>query len=134
MHLLTCFFSAGTVKLPQMDRDQKAVEVGERIVEARKEMSLRQEELADLVGVSQRTMQAYERGEVLPWRKLRELERVLNRPAQWILHGEESVGTPSSEQYQQILEELRAIRSLLEGSEPRDLGTDMLRQLARRRK
>ena len=66
-----------------------AVEVGRRIVQARKELGLTQEELAELAGVSQRSMQAYETGEVIPYRKMREIAGVVQRSTSWILHGEE---------------------------------------------
>ena len=66
-----------------------SAEVGQRIVDARKELGLNQEELAELAGVSQRSMQAYETGEVIPYRKMREIAQVLQVSPTWILHGEE---------------------------------------------
>lgn len=70
----------------------KTREIGERIVQARREAGgMRQEELADLIGVSVRSMQAYESGEVVPYRYLKELERVLGRPMAWILHGDQAI-------------------------------------------
>lgn len=62
-------------------------EIGERIIQARKELGMRQEELADLTHVSVRSMQAYESGEVLPWRYITDIASVLNKPRDWILHG-----------------------------------------------
>ena len=73
-------------------RDKKAVEIGARIISARLELGgMKQEELAELIGVSQRSMQAYESGEVIPYRKMKDLERVLRRPMAWLLHGDEAV-------------------------------------------
>ena len=66
-----------------------AAEVGARIIAARKELGLTQEELAELAGVHQRSMQAYETGEVIPFRKMREITQVLQVSPTWILHGEE---------------------------------------------
>lgn len=72
--------------------DERRVAIGERIAQARKELGgMRQEELADLIHVSVRSMQAYESGEVIPYRKLDELERILGRDKAWILHGDEAV-------------------------------------------
>lgn len=65
-----------------------AAEVGARIVLARKEKALTQVELAELVGVSQRSMQAYENGEVIPYRKMRDIANVLERPVEFLLYGE----------------------------------------------
>lgn len=65
-------------------------EIGERIVQARKELGMRQVELADLVHVSERSMQAYERGEVFPWRFLSDISAVLGKSRDWILHGTEA--------------------------------------------
>ncbi|HEU5117181.1 MAG TPA: helix-turn-helix transcriptional regulator [Isosphaeraceae bacterium] len=69
--------------LPEVRR-----EIGKRIILARNELGMKQVELAELLGVAERTMQAYESGEVVPYRRLRELERVLNRPMAWFLHGD----------------------------------------------
>ena len=66
-----------------------SVEVGRRIVQARKELGITQEELAELAGVSQRSMQAYETGEVIPYRKMREIAGVLEVSTSYLLHGEE---------------------------------------------
>lgn len=66
--------------------------IGARVIQARKELGgMRQEELADLLKVSIRSMQAYESGEVVPYRKMKDLERVLGRSMAWILHGDEAM-------------------------------------------
>jgi transcriptional regulator with XRE-family HTH domain len=72
--------------LPDLPEARK--EIGKRIILARNELGMRQVELAELLGVAERTMQAYESGEVVPYRRLKELERVLNRPMAWFLHGD----------------------------------------------
>lgn len=91
------------------DRDEKAVQIGQRIVLARQELGgMKQEELAELVGVSQRSMQAYESGEVIPYRKMRDLERVLQRPMAWLLHGDRAVES-RDEQLDRIERKLDAI-------------------------
>ena len=48
-----------------------------------------QRELADLLDVTERSVAAYEAGEVIPYRFMRQLEGLLNRPANWILYGEQ---------------------------------------------
>jgi transcriptional regulator with XRE-family HTH domain len=73
-------------------QDEYALEVGRRIVQARKEKRMTQVELARKVGVSQRSMQAYENGEVIPYRQMPKLVRALKRPAEWILHGDDGDG------------------------------------------
>jgi transcriptional regulator with XRE-family HTH domain len=69
-------------------------QVGQRLIEARREQGISQKELSELVHVSERSMQAYEAGEVLPVRKLRDLSTVLGKPIAWILHGERAETTP----------------------------------------
>jgi transcriptional regulator with XRE-family HTH domain len=73
------------------------MEVGARIEQARKESGgLTQRELAERLGVSERSVQAYESGEVVPYRFIRQLEELLGRPAEWILHGVEPRDDPSN--------------------------------------
>ena len=72
--------------LPDLRASRKAI--GKRIILARNELGMRQVELAELLGIAERTMQAYESGEVVPYRRLKDLERVLGRPMAWFLHGE----------------------------------------------
>lgn len=65
-----------------------------------------QEELAALIKVAPRTMQAYEQGEIVPYKYLRDLERILNRPAAWFLHGEAAMQAPDK-QHDEVMEMLR---------------------------
>lgn len=74
----------------------KAREIGGRISQARVEAGgMTQVELAQFLKVAQRTMQAYEQGEIIPYKHLRTLERVLNRPVAWFLHGDDAIQAPS---------------------------------------
>ena len=94
------------------DEKERALEVGRRIAQARKEVNgtgMTQRELADLLGVSERSVAAYEAGEVIPYRFMRDLENYLDRPASWILHGTEVVDR--DEQLQEILTQIKALRS-----------------------
>lgn len=98
-----------------MEPESELDTVGGRIVAARKEMGMRQLELADLIHVSERTMQAYESNEVEPFRKLRELSEVLGRSMSWILHGQESTQNPGDLEpiLNDLLVEVREIRTLV---------------------
>lgn len=68
-----------------------AREVGERIVQARKEANLTQTELAELVGSSPRAMQGYENGERVPYRKMADIARIVNKDMAWLLHGDRAM-------------------------------------------
>ena len=101
-------------KLPSRS-EEYAREVGERIVIARKEQALTQVELAELAGVSQRSMQAYENGEVVPYRKMREIARILEKPVEYLLYGEGLFTAPDErlESIERSLEKLsRSIDAL----------------------
>lgn len=72
------------------EEETHAHEIGKRLIEARRELGMSQRELADLIHVSERSMQAYESGDVIPYRKLKDLGDVLSRPMSWILHGDKA--------------------------------------------
>lgn len=63
-------------------------EIGERIAQARRHAGLRQEDLADMIGVSTRTVQGYELGETSQYRRLKAISEVTGRPVEWFLHGD----------------------------------------------
>ena len=89
---------------------QKAKEIGKRIAQARQEAGgMTQLELAEFLKVAPRTMQAYEQGEIVPYRHMRTLEDVLDRPVAWFLHGDDALRA-KDDQFEQILKELRALR------------------------
>ena len=88
----------------------KAKEIGRRIIQARQEAGgMTQRELGELIGVSERSIAAYEAGDVTPYRFLRKLEEVLGRSAAWILHGDDAPVT----QDKQFAESLRRIEDQL---------------------
>lgn len=71
---------------------EKGREIGLRIAEARHEAGgMGQRELGELVGVTERSIQAWEAGEVIPYRYLRDLESATGKPAAWFLHGPDAV-------------------------------------------
>ena len=103
-----------------------AAEIGERIKEARREAGFTQDELADLLEVTTRTVQAWEAGDNIPYRSLSKLAEVLNREVGWFLHGDES--EPTNEDrlrriVQEVLEGVREtmarIEDLLHEEQPR---------------
>src|SRR5574338_339175 len=70
--------------------DAKAV--GGRVRTARQESDgMTQRELADLVGVTERSIAAVERGEWIPYRHMSKLERIFERPAAWFLYGDNHI-------------------------------------------
>jgi transcriptional regulator with XRE-family HTH domain len=66
--------------------------IGRRIAQARREAGLTQEELAGLIGVTTRSVQGYEAGTVTPFRHLRKLEEVTEKPRGWLLYGDAGDG------------------------------------------
>jgi transcriptional regulator with XRE-family HTH domain len=67
---------------------EEAGGIGSRIARARKERGLTQEELAALIGVSARSIQGYEAGKVVPYRRLTQLAEITNCEVGWILQGD----------------------------------------------
>lgn len=95
---------------PQGARKQmstRGLDIGNRIAEARREAGLTQDEVAKQLGVSERAVQDHEAGKVIPYRYVRDLERILGRSAHWLLHGKEASSVDASE----ILTEVRALRT-----------------------
>lgn len=88
-------------------------EIGARIATARRESGLTQEEAADLVGVSTRSWQGYEQGDVVPYRHMERISASLNRPVAWFLHGDEEVTASVEDRLDRIEEQLSEIRGLL---------------------
>jgi transcriptional regulator with XRE-family HTH domain len=64
-------------------------EIGARIQQAREKAGLRQEDLADLIGMSTRQVQNYEAGESKPFAKLRAIAAATSTTVEWLLHGDE---------------------------------------------
>jgi len=89
-------------------RQVEADGIGRRIARARKERGLTQEELAALIGVSPRSIQGYEAGSVVPYRRLARLAAVCNRDIGWLLEGETSSDHELVERLLFAVEELSA--------------------------
>lgn len=88
-------------------------DIGARIAAARKEAGLTQEELADLVGVSTRSLQGYESGEVVPYRHMDKIAEVTRQTVAWLLHGDTETEAAFGEQLERIEEQLGEIRKML---------------------
>lgn len=113
--------------------------IGQRLIAARKEMGMKQVEVAELIHVSERTMHAYESDEVVPFRKLKELSELLGRPMSWILHGDRAEQTPGDlgPQLGEILVVLQEIRDNLKpksAPKPRPRAKTKTKTAPRRRK
>jgi transcriptional regulator with XRE-family HTH domain len=67
---------------------REGVEIGRRVAQARKEAGLTQQELADRLEVTKRSLQGYESGAVIPYRHLGRLADLLGRGAAWFLAGD----------------------------------------------
>lgn len=67
----------------------EAKEIGTRIAQARREAGLTQEQLAEMAPFSYRSLQDYEQGVTIPYRQMRELSKLLGRPVEWFLHGDD---------------------------------------------
>lgn len=96
--------------------DAKAV--GGRVRVARQESDgMTQRELADLVGVTERSIAAVERGEWIPYRHMSKLERIFERPAAWFLYGDGHIEMDPS--LARLEAKLDKILELLEGKPSR---------------
>jgi transcriptional regulator with XRE-family HTH domain len=89
-------------------------EIGRRIAQARNIKGLRQEDLAPLIGVSTRSIQGYELGEVSPYKHLRAISEVLGRPVEWFLHGDEPI---DPERFEALVERLELLVARLEAGQ-----------------
>jgi DNA-binding XRE family transcriptional regulator len=75
-----------TVSLPEgVRQDAELLAIGRRIARARAAARLTQQDLAERLGVTRRSVQGYEAGKVAPYRHLDRLADVLNRPKAWFL-------------------------------------------------
>lgn len=89
--------------------DGQPKQIGERLTDARHQAGMTQEELGDLVGVSTRSIAAYEAGDIVPWRHMKKLAEYLGQPVAYLIHGE-AADTAYDMQLERILEELKMLR------------------------
>lgn len=67
--------------------------IGRRLAEAREKAGLNQDELAELIGVTKRTIGGYEGGTINPYRKLNELAQATGVAREWLSYGEDGAPT-----------------------------------------
>jgi PAS domain S-box-containing protein len=70
--------------------------IGRRIARARKEAGLTQQELADRIGVTRRSVQGYESGAIAPYRHLDQLAAAVGQTHEWLVAEEPGNGTHPS--------------------------------------
>lgn len=75
-----------------MDAMVKEAHIGERVRRVRQERGLSQEQLAELCGAKQQSIQALEKGEVHRPRYIMELAKALGVNGDWLVHGEGPTG------------------------------------------
>lgn len=92
-----------------------AEEVGARIASCRRELGLTQIKLAQLLDVSERSVQLYEAGTTIPYNHLQLLAETFQRSIGWILHGD--AGLSPAERIERIERMLIAVAEKL-GVEP----------------
>lgn len=87
--------------------------IGARIAQTRLERGLTQEQLAEMSSFSKRSLTDYETGATIPYRHFRELSRILGKPVEWFLHGddEEPAVTSQPEANAELLAEVREVAS-----------------------
>jgi DNA-binding XRE family transcriptional regulator len=91
----------------------EAVAIGQRIRRARLEAGgMKQVELAELMQVSDRSIQSWEKGEVVPWSWIPRLGKVLNRPDGYF-YGHEDEGPTRSEALAVIRENNALLKEIL---------------------
>jgi transcriptional regulator with XRE-family HTH domain len=82
-----------TVTLPEgVLEDAELLAIGRRIARARAAARLTQQDLAERLGVTRRSVQGYEAGKVAPYRHLDRLAAVLDRPKTWFLLDRRDLG------------------------------------------
>jgi transcriptional regulator with XRE-family HTH domain len=93
------------------------VTIGQRLRESRREAGMTQVELAELAHLTERSIQAYESDEVVPYRKMEDLAAILNKSVAWLLHGDKAEQTPGdlAPLLEAILERVDTIAKSLNG-------------------
>ena len=119
-------FTADLGRLVFMERAARR-EIGARIAQCRRDYGgMTQQELADLLGLSERSVQDYERGVTVPYKHFDRLAQIFpGRSAEWFRLGDEGIKAndpavieealrPVREQQERVLSELQDIRQILE--------------------
>ena len=83
-------------------------EIGDRIKQARDRAGLRQEDLADLIGMSTRQVQNYEAGESKQYAKLKAIAEATGVRVEWLLRGDEAEDQDTGEGLRELRDHLDA--------------------------
>jgi transcriptional regulator with XRE-family HTH domain len=70
------------------DETSRKLRIGRRIALARKERGLTQRDCAELIGITVRSLQHYEAGNIVPYRHFHRMERLLRKRPGWFLEDE----------------------------------------------
>ena len=90
-------------------RQFAAREIGARIAQCRREAGgMTQEDLAEALNVSKRSVQDYEAGVTIPWKYFQRLEQIFGRPLDWFLHGTEATGESGGGLPDEMLADIKA--------------------------
>lgn len=96
------------------EEKMRAKQIGARLAQARTEAGgMTQEEAAHLIGLNPRSVQAHEAGEVIPYRYMRDYERIYSRPVAWFLHGDAAVLGRDTE-HREIVERLERLQKAVD--------------------
>ena len=90
--------------------------IGERIARARHDAGLTQEEMAELASFSKRSLQDYEAGVTIPYRHMREIGTITNKPVEWFLYGDDPEVSDLANRVDQVQEQLDEVLELLRGT------------------
>lgn len=74
-----------------------------------------QEDLAAISSFSKRSLQNYEAGVTIPYKHLAELSRLLRKPMEWFLYGDEA--TPPRLSDDELLKHVQAVAALAEANQ-----------------
>ena len=93
---------------------EKAKEIAERLVQARKECGLIQEEAAVLIGVSARSIAEWEKGSVIPGRFMQRIANAYGVEKAWLWHGDEAIRAQRDAQLEEINSKLDLVLTALD--------------------
>ena len=81
-------------------------EIGARIAQARREAgAMTQDQLAELLNVSKRSVQEYEAGNTIPWKHFQSMAGIFKKPLEWFLHGEAASDEAMTEALRQVVDD-----------------------------
>ena len=94
-------FESSAARAPARDANG----IGARIAQARREAGLTQDAVAAALGVTRRSIQAYEAGVIIPYKHLDALESALGCAPNWLLGGDGNHELATDERFRAVLRE-----------------------------